>query len=696
MVNIGLVSYVIGGVLFLVLALLLLTSWRGRLQGALLVVASLVSTGWCFLLAYKAASTTIPFSTVFVLDILRDGAWLTFLLGLLGGHDRLTTARPMTLIVHGLWIISLLYGVSIALGLGQMQSAAVERILLILGPLILALAGLVLVEQLYRNTHSEKRWAIKFLCLGIGGMFAYDLYVYSQGLLFQQIDANLWNARGAVNASVVPLIAVSAARNPQWSLNVFVSRHIVFYTASLIGAAIYLLVMAVGGYYIRVYGGSWGVVAQVTFLFGAALVLFIVTFSGQVRAQLKVFLTKHFYKNKYDYREEWLRLIDTLSTPSEDITLRERTIKAVAQIVNSRGGGLWMVQGSNRFVPVARWYMDIPLDALAPVDSAFAEFLRNRQWVIELDEYRRDAMRYKGLVLPDWFASLPQAWLVIPLVQEDQLLGFMVLGQPQTFRILTWEDTDLLKTVGRQVASYLAQHEAAQLLAEARQFDAYNRLTAFIMHDLKNLIAQQSLVVKNAAKHKDNPAFIEDTVSTIENSVRRMNQLLGQLKRGEPKGSARRIGLSGLLTELVAKCGERRPIPELVVANDDIHVYAEPQRLVMVFGHVIRNAQEATPTDGYVHIRLDGDEQYAVVEIEDSGCGMDLTFLRDRLFRPFDSTKGSKGMGIGAYQTREFIRMAGGDVEVTSEPGKGTTFRITLPAIHDGAEQRCQRAEMRK
>lgn len=678
MANIGIISYTIGGVLFLALTVLLVTSWRGRLQGGLLVIASLASTVWCFVLAYGATATTVPFLAVFLPEIGRDAAWITLLLGLLGAHQRSATrSRALAWVAHGLWVAALLHGVSAGLRPGE---AALGTTGTILGLLVVALTGLVLVEQLYRNTQPEKRWAIKFLCLGVGGLFAYDLFLYSQGLLFRQLDANLWQARGAVNALVVPLIAVSAARNPEWSLNVFVSRHVVFYTASLIGAGVYLLAMAGGGYYLRVYGGSWGAVGQTAFLFGAALVLFIIMLSSDARARLKVFLAKHFYKNKYDYREEWLRLIRTLSTPAQDIPLRERVIKAVAQIVQSRGGCLWTRQDENQLRPVAQWNMEPPGDAVEPVGSAFAGFLRERQWVIDINEYRTDSSRYHGLALPAWLESLPHAWLVIPLMQEDRLFGFMVLAESSHPQKLTWEDTDLLKTVGHQVASYLAQHEAAQILTEVKQFDAYNRLTAFLMHDLKNLIAQQSLVVKNAAKHKNNPTFIEDAIRTIENSVQRMNRLLEQLKRGDSGAAARRIVLSELLADLIGKHRNRRPVPELEAADPAVQVFAEPDRLGMVLGHIIRNAQEATAANGYVRIALERAGTNATVEIRDNGCGMDTEFLRDRLFRPFDTTKGSKGMGIGAYQVREFIRAAGGEVEVVSEPGTGTTFRVILPA----------------
>jgi len=268
------------------------------------------------------------------------------------------------------------------------------------------------------------------------------------------------------------------------------------------------------------------------------------------------------------------------------------------------------------------------------------------------------------------------------------VLGFAVLTESKTFGKLTWEDIDLLKTAGRQVASYLAQQEAAQALAEARQFDAYHRLTAFIMHDLKNLIAQQSLVVKNAARHKHNPAFIEDVIRTVDNSVTRMSQLLDQLNRGESQERPKRVALRDLLIDLTAKHGLAQPVPQLQVLEDGLEVLADPQGLAAILGHVVRNAQEASAREGHVHVRLRRGGANAIVEIEDNGSGMEPAFVSERLFRPFDSTKGSKGMGIGAYQVRESVRAAGGSVEVISAPGKGTTFRICLPALSPEQDRR--------
>ncbi|MGH8310329.1 MAG: XrtA/PEP-CTERM system histidine kinase PrsK, partial [Steroidobacteraceae bacterium] len=241
-----------------------------------------------------------------------------------------------------------------------------------------------------------------------------------------------------------------------------------------------------------------------------------------------------------------------------------------------------------------------------------------------------------------------------------------------------WEEIDLLRAVGRQVASYLAFEQAAKRLAEAQQFEAVNRLSAVLMHDLRHLVAQQALVVQNAGRHRNNPRFIDDAILTIDDSVKRMSRLMDELRSGALTAQAHRVDLAELCAEVVKRTASRAPAPSLTMHERGLEVVANRDRLLSVLEHIVRNAQDATPASGTVVIGLRRVTQRAVVEVTDTGVGMDAEFIRTRLFRPFDTTKGSEGMGIGAYEAREFVRKCGGDIEVRSEAGKGTRFTISL------------------
>jgi putative PEP-CTERM system histidine kinase len=278
-------------------------------------------------------------------------------------------------------------------------------------------------------------------------------------------------------------------------------------------------------------------------------------------------------------------------------------------------------------------------------------------------------------------AASKHLWLIVPLTHEERLLGIVLLACPRVPQQLNWESMDLLKTAARQAASYLALEQAAKALADARQFEGFNRLSAFVIHDLKNLIAQLSLVARNAERHRHNPDFLEDAFVTVRNSVDRMSRLLTQLRSAAPGNRADRIHLDDLVREVIAERQTNGARIHFEPSDSSASVlYADRDRFAAVLGHVIQNAVDAVGKDGRIAARvgLEGSQQ-ARIDVTDNGVGMDAKFIRERLFKPFDSTKGLAGMGIGAYECREFIRGLGGQVEVDSSPGEGTRFSIIVP-----------------
>ena len=679
--SIALVSYAIAATMFAVLSLWLLTRWRSNAHGGILAGACLTTTVWATVIAVHVLLRSPLGLTVDLLEVARDAAWMLFLIQLIGPFRDSTACnaanlKPVVVVIGAVYVLIIAatmytyatYG--LPFGLAGLFSSIVGRV-------ALAVIGMLMVEQLYRNTPSRDRWGIKFACMGMGGMFAYDFYLFSDAMLFRAINSEIWTARGAVNALTVPLIALSAARNPKWTLGLSVSRRVVFHSVALFGSAIYLLVMSAAGYYLRYFGGSWGTVVQGAFLFSAIALLAAVLFSGAFRAWLKVFISKHFYSYGYDYREEWMRFTRTLSDDGPQ--LGERTIQAVAELVQSPAGALYVSRDSGNCELVAEWNM-LHVAQSEPLSSPFAQFLKTRQWVIDVAEHREFPERYDGLALPGWFASIDSLSLVVPLILHGGLAGFVVLAKPRSKIVLNWEVTDLLKIAGSQAASYLTQQESATALMVARQFESFNRMSTFIVHDLKNLVSQLSLLVKNAEKHKNNPEFQRDMLETVDFSVQKMKLLLQKLSRGTAAEMPSRLRLDKLLERAVAVKSAIDPKPVLEIIDADLNVVANAARLERVIGHIIQNAVEATPRDGSVSVRLIAWHDEAIVECSDTGCGMSEEFIRDRLFKPFESTK-SAGMGIGVFESREYLQELGGLIEVSSQPGSGTTFRIVLPLL---------------
>jgi len=676
-INVGLTSYALGFAAYLVLGGLLLTGWRGRMQGGLLVLAVFVTLLWCGVHAAWAGWNVPSAGLLQATEPLHLVVWVIFL------HSLLNRAYK-----HIGLITTLIYVLSAAMFLVPLLTPYFPGLLLqedivikyyFLGYVLLSVGGLFLVENLYRNTRPEQRWGIKFLCLGVGGIFAYDFFMYAEALLFNQLDLNLWAARGAVFMLVAPLIGITVARNPDWSVDVFISRDAAAHTATLLFAGCYLLFMAAAGYYIREVGGGWGIVLQTVFLFGAGVVLAALLFSGQLRARIKVFLSKHFFRHRYDYREQWLRFTNALSLCKQEALPYECVVRAIAEVVDSSGGLLWMRSKDGSFEQAAHWGVSGGEAETLSAGNTLVRFLKEREWVINLEEYQVDPEFYSYLELPGWIMDLPRAWLIVPLLDQDELLGFMVVSRPRAEVPFNWELRDLVKTTACQAASHLAQLEAMQALAEARQFEGFHRLSAFVLHDIKNLIAQQSLLIDVAAEHKHKPEFIDDAVDIMEHSVTKMQRLMQLLRTGVSNSKPVTMNLVVIVRNAVNNCARGRPMPDFKCGLEELWFTMEGDRMTSVVENLIQNAQDATADDGTVTVTLDCKGGEIEILIEDDGCGMDADFVRERLFQPFYTTKGDTGMGIGAYECKEYISSLGGEIQIESEPGCGTRMHVILP-----------------
>jgi putative PEP-CTERM system histidine kinase len=404
-------SYGLAAIGFLGLCVPLLTSWRGRAYGPVLVAAVLASAFWAGALAWAATDLLMWTDLSDGFEVARNAAWSLFLVVLLGDW-RVSGSRLPFGLRPTLFAAAVCYLLALgAAALGYWDLALLDSVLPVMARVVQAVAGMLLVEQAYRNKTVQERWAIKFACIGIGGMFAYDFYLYSHAMLFREVDPDIWAARGVINALTVPLLAIAMRRAKSWSSPLALSRRVMFHSAALFGSAIYLLAMGSAGYYLRYFGGSWGTVMQVTFLFGALLLLAGILFSGTFRAWLKVFISKHFYSYGYDYREEWMRFTRTLSEGGPN--LGERALQAVAALVESPGGALWQRRESSVdaavYQPRAAW-QGPAIDAVEPADSPLCRFLESTQWVIDLDEYAHDPAKYEGLELPQWLLAYPRGW----------------------------------------------------------------------------------------------------------------------------------------------------------------------------------------------------------------------------------------------------------------------------------------------
>ncbi len=679
----GFYGALVGAGAYLVLMLyVLLGMARGATGRALLAAAATTSA------AIGVRLVSELHLAIDLLEIASAATWFGVILRVLGvGRETWGNpeyAKQFQLAWASGGIVLLATAVSV---LGGMQDAGmkVPRALAADGTvaivkLLLYVLGLALVEQLFRNTRRDFQWNMKFMSFGLAVNFGFGFVMYADNVLFARENLALITVSGFVYTLAVPFIIIASSRSSRQVLNVNISREFAFRSGVLFATGTYLLLMSAAGYYLRVSDSTWGEALQALFVVVALVALAVLASSTQVRNYIRVVIERNLFEYKYDYRTEWRRITNTLTRPDADLSLGQRVVLSLADLLHVRQGALWWREEDGRLLPYAQYLCDWTFDITPEDCDAFVGFFHHREWIVDLDEYRADPQAYVELPLSEAFIARRQVRFVVPLLVNDEVTGFVLLGVPGMSISLIWEDYDLLKVSARQAASVVAQHRAAEALTRAQQFEAFHQMSAFIVHDIKTVVAQLSLLVKNAEKHKTNPAFVEDMLRTTDNASRRMQKLLDQLRDPRPDSSAQEVDLRQVVTRALERQHRGRPLPSLdPMPLTSLPVQANEDQLCNVIGHILQNAQDATPADGRIQVTVDSDARYRSVRIEDNGSGMDEAFVRDRLFSPFDSTKGVTGMGIGVYQSRQFLRSVGGELRVTSRPGEGSCFVLTLP-----------------
>ncbi len=669
------ISSVLGGILFLGLALQMLTTEKRskleRLAAALPPLLTVVRIGLPWL--------DIAKRVVWTVEVIHLTAWVA-LLGLFRCHLVQNTGyRSLALKLGPLLVISI--------GVEWSISGTDPSIVAVIALIGILIFGLMELEQIIRTASREESWAIKHAAIGLGAILALNLYFYAESLLLLQLNQTLEHVRFLVYALCAPLLMISTARLKGFRREIRLSRQGAFHSATLLLVGLYFLAMAFAGYAMRRFGIAWGELPQVAFGFAALIILPMFLASGSARAKLKVFIAKNFFSYRYDYREEWLRFIRTVAHDVTEANLHLRVIRGIADIVEATGGALWQrIDEDRAYILSEAWNMsDRRLPAL-PLTASLATYLEQTGAIIDLFEYRDKPDRYPDLQVPDWLTEHPRAWLVVPLRGRERMRGFVVLGQPRARRPLIWEDFDILKTVGHHAAGYMTEEKVLNDLSDARRLEAFNRRFAFIIHDIKNVVSQMALMLRNAERYAGNPDFQKDMLETVANSVNNLTALLQQIKAdtqpetpAPPAVEASMPGDLATLLDTIARRWERqheRLVADIAAASG-LQVSFSPQDLGAVLDHLLQNAVEAAGENGRITLAVAAEDDRAILSVADDGPGMSEEFIREQLFRPLVSGK-SGGFGLGAFQCRELVRTMGGRLEVSSTPGEGTTFRIHL------------------
>ncbi len=639
--------------------------------GWAIVGCCLVSAAWA---AAADAAVLLPQGVPPLLDTLRLAAWLLFAATLVTARAAASSEVGRRYLAAAFVFCALAIAIDLRTLLhGEDLWGLYAQLLMRVG---FGVFGLLTIENLWRNTEPERRWQAWPLCLGLGFLFAYELFLFSDAFITRgQVDPGLARGRPIAAAFMVPLLVLAMARNRQWRVDIHVSRQVVLHTATLLASGCFLLAVAVVAMLLRRFGGDWGLVLQLAMLFGSIVVLATILSSGSFRQRLKFLISRNFFSNRYDYRVEWLKFINLVSESQQGDELPVRIIRALAEFVDSPSGTLWSSSPGFGYRPTASWRGRAELGSSVTGEDGFVAGFRDGSWIQE---------RHHDAGTAEWPFASPRAWLAVPLSHRRDLVGFVVLDRPNRSVALDWEAFDLLRAAGRQGASYLAEERSTKGLRDAALLTEYSKRFAFVVHDIKNLASQLGLVVSNARHYIDDPEFQRDMLQTVEDSVARMNHLLSQLKAEPAARSAALRDPGAVVSAVAADFAAGRVIVEgeREIAAGSVAIAAD--RLRSALGHLVQNALDASPPGDTVRVTTRQVGCALQIDVADRGAGMDEAFIRDGLFQPFRSTK-SGGYGIGAFQTRELIRAAGGELEVLSRPGTGTTMRIVLPLVADGA-----------
>lgn len=648
---------------------------RPSLGDAALLLALLATSLW----AYAAASMGPGHPIAGLAESLRNLSWLAFL------FQMVRSAREQPRTVSAVYLVLMLVLAAQPVVDSWLSAFALARNLDALAfdtatllRMIFVVGALVLANNLYSVADAETRASLRVPLAALAAMWLYDLNLYTTGYLNGVLSTDILALRGVLMIFAVPFFALAANRAGGWKLTL--SRKIAYRSLSVFAILGYLVAMITVAQLLRAIGGPVASGAQMLLVLGMSLAALVLLPSNRFRAWFKVKATKHFFQHRYDYRAEWIRFTETIGRPGDGTApFHERVIKAAADISDSPSGLLLAPGDTGRLQLQARFNWptaDVPARACT---AGTIGYFQSTGRIVELDALRsgHDRLTDRGAI-PGWVLAEPNAWAIVPLVHFDRLAGLVVLSRPFVERKLDWEDLDLLRLVGRQLASYLAEARSQEALREADQFDEFNRRMAFVMHDIKNLVSQLSLVARNAERHADKPEFRADMIATLQNSVGKMNTLIRRLTgyaRANGEG-LRAFDAERVVRSVVAEKAQRHPV--VTGSTQRLMLMADPGQLEQVLGHLIQNAIDASAADNPVYVSMARDGLNGVIEVVDHGSGMSAEFVRAKLFKPFISSK-TDGFGIGAYEARLLVEAMHGRIEVESREGEGSRFAIHLP-----------------
>jgi putative PEP-CTERM system histidine kinase len=550
--------------------------------------------------------------------------------------------------------------------------------------LLSAVLALVNLESTYRSAVGTMRWRIKFMILGLGLMFAVRAYVSSQVLLYHAINLSLQAVGVMALLLGGVLIPRALIRRGHFDADVFPTRFALRNSLTVLVAGLYLLIVGVFAKVVVFLGGD----ATFTLKAFVLLVVFvgctILLLSDRARLVARRFASRHLQRPLYDYRSVWRRFTEETVSCVRQTDLCQAIAKLVTDIFQVLSVTIWLVDGrrENLVFAASTFLSETKANDLKPRSSEAMEVMRaleKRPDPVDLDTSKESWATALRQCHPDEFRKGGNR-ICVPMIGSGELLGVMILGDRVGGMTYSWQDFDLLKCVADSVAAALLNLQLSQKLLQGREMEAFQTMSAFFVHDLKNTTSTLNLMLKNLPVHFDDPAFREDALRGISKTVAHINRLIGRLSQLRSELQIKPVAAD--LNDVVLKAldgweeaagvnlvKDLRPLPKILL---------DQEQMLKVVTNLVLNAKEAVSASGEIRIETSQTNGWAMLAVSDNGCGMDPEFVNRSLFRPFQTTKKS-GLGIGLFQSKMIVEAHQGRIQVESQPGKGTVFRIILP-----------------
>jgi putative PEP-CTERM system histidine kinase len=549
------------------------------------------------------------------------------------------------------------------------------------------LIGTVLIlmnlERTFRAAVGTMQWRIKFLILGLAVIFGVRLYTRSQMLLFSGYEPEILNLEAVSLLLGGGLMGVGYLRAGFGEIDIYPSRAVLHTSFTVLLAGGYLFVVGILAQVVARRGEPGNFRLQALLVLGAVALLAMLLLSDRLRQKMQHFISRHFRRPQHDFRQVWTVFTGAITSAVDEAGICTRCARAISSTFNALSVSLWLFDDQReRLILSASTAPKKGPSATADVALGFAgigERLPETSRPFDLEKAREDwAETVRGVTVSEFRKGGNR--FCLPLVAREHWLGVIVLADRVSGLPYTSEELDLLQCIGDQIATALLNARLTDEILRGRELEAFRTMSAFFVHDLKNVASALTLMLQNLPLHFDSADFREDALRGIGKTVLRMNELISRLGalRTKVEINSAAIDLNELIEEALRNTVLTPPVAVLEADGDVPEIMGDRQQLESVITNLLLNAADAVGPNGKISLSTSWRPGWATIAVTDNGHGMSAAFMRDSLFRPFHSTK-KNGLGIGMFQAKMIVEAHGGSMHVQSEPGVGTTFRVVLP-----------------